>query len=97
MRTYEVYISKYYFPRHTWPPPFSEKQMYRFIKANSRTEAANKFWEKYGKTLLKDIKQCDWDYGRRTKQVSLYVSGNGNYKDPSFRAGRLTPIVVWKE
>ena len=93
-KNYTVAISKLYFPKEFWKTvgldQFDEYADVVGIRASSRTEAATKAWEKYGKGWRRNM----------VKQASrLIVSLHIN--DPNLErgglVGRLTPIKVYEE
>ena len=91
IRTYKVYISKVYFPKKLHSPESKMTEVYVSwkIKANSRTDAAQKIWAKYGDRLLKDMKNTG---SRLPRKVSLNV--NEPTAGVTGTASRLYPINV---
>lgn len=92
MKTYIVQISKWYFPEEIWAKEQRLNEVFRQVKvrAENRTEAAKKVWEKFGKQWLGHMKSKEGS----VRMVSLYV--NEPVAGVTGLAGRLMPIRVYE-
>jgi len=89
MVTFDIYISKQYFPKEKWPDKICNDAMYSWrIKApyGKRSEAAMKVWEENKEKILSEVNP--W-----IKRISLNVSGGTGMGSVEF-AERLSPIQV---